>query len=995
MRTGALLSSLLPAILMVGLLPTPALAGSPTRLREGDEAPLRRAKAAPRLTFRCSFDGTVEPQVHAGSGAAKLDGKAEYAPGVSGQALVVGDGKAQLSYPVQGNYPLGEASVSFWVRPLDWRGDDKHFHIFFQASASLPGGRGKGARLVYKYLVPGRFLHLVIPDEPIPYVNFQGACYADIAAWKPGEWHHVVATWRAAGMTLYLDGKPVGGRPYDMMPMNMGGRFQFGDRTWGKGRKATSLVDELTIYDRQLNEAEVALLYRRHAPSAARSRELPLALRPFLLSRRLEVYADTWGLGSPTVLHVELRRGSFLLLATDVPARGAHGLAKAVLPLPNVPPGEFLVTAEARSKAGARRGFATLTVPPDPPWLGTKVGVSDTVPPPWTDMHERNGNVCCWNRTYALKPGPLPRQIISAGKPLLAKPIELTIEANGRAVPWHSTRLTITDTRPTCVRFEGSAATKGAKLEVQGRIEYDGMAWFDATLVPTSDGLEVERIALDISLRSPVVRFWHGLLARTTEKLAGEVSTEDGRAFASAFVPALWVGSDDRGIQWFTESSEPWDDPKRPDSIQVIRKGEVTVLRIEPVASKRTLTKPWRFAFGLQASPVRPVERDWRRLRLSGVPGTAYLIWTNPKDMIWFGYPRARDPKALKARIDDFHRRNVTVVPYSCPFLLSINSPESTLYGAEWLRLGEGDSGSGDVVRMGGCAQYVPPSGPHYADFTLWAHHKFVTDIGWDGLYFDHSNVKALDYAPAGCGYVRDGARLPTYPILATRDILKRMYTMLKEISPRHWLMIHTSGAAILPMHGFADIRALGEDLGMRLTRKPDYHAILTEAEWRAIQCGDPYGFSNILLPKLPKKAWDDPAPTQQVMGLILLYNMDLWGGYSHAPSRGAMRKACNRFGIIGAEFIPFWRNPPRVKATDPSVRVSVYRQPRRVMLVLVNKSPNPVATRVEFQPFALGLSDAAPWRDLLADKPLKPGSAIELAPGNYRLIQIGEGAKP
>ena len=73
----------------------------------------------------------------------------------------------------------------------------------------------------------------------------------------------------------------------------------------------------------------------------------------------------------------------------------------------------------------------------------------------------------------------------------------------------------------------------------------------------------------------------------------------------------------------------------------------------------------------------------------------------------------------------------------------------------------------------------------------------------------------------------------------------------------------------------------------------PD-HAILTEAEWRAIHCGHAFGFSNVLLPKLPKKTWSDPAPTQQLMGLILLYNMDLWGGYSHGPSRGAMRKACN-----------------------------------------------------------------------------------------------------
>lgn len=953
-------------------------------------SPVCAQSQGPHMTFRCSFDGTVEPQVHTGSAAAGLEGQAEYVPGLAGKALVVGDGKAQLKYAVPGNYSLKESTVSFWVKPVDWRGDDKHFHIFFQAAASFPGGRGCGARLLYKYLVPGRFLHLAIPDDPIPYVNFQGACYADIADWKPDEWHHVVGTWRGAGMGLYLDGKPVAGQPYSMMPMNMGSEFLFGDRTWGKGRDARSLVDELTIYDSTLNEAEVALLFRRYRPAAAQPGQLPIVLRPFFLSRRLEIYADTWGMDQLGSLRASLHQGEQKLASASCEPTTNSGLVRVTLSLDGIAPGEYTVNVAAQGKAGHRSGSATLAVPADPPWLGSKVGVSAQVPPPWTDMAQDNGTVTCWNRRYELAPGPLPKQIVSAGEPILAGPVELRVEAGEEALVWQSRQWQVKESEATHVTFAASASARNVRLRVDGRIEYDGMAWFDTQLTDATGTLDVDRVALEIPLRSSVVDFYQGILPRTIEKHAGEVPKGDGRAFAQAFMPALWVGSDDRGLQWFTESSEPWDDPRRADSIQIVRRGDVALLRVEPIASGRKLKSPWRFAFGLQASPVRPVVPDWRRLRLSGAPGTAYLIWTNPKEMIWFGYPQARDPKALKAKIAGMHKRRVTVVPYSCPFLFPLDCPESKLYGVEWVRLGEGDSGSADVVRMGGCAQYVPPSSPHYMEFTLWAHERFVREIGWDGLYFDHSTVKALDFEPAGCGYVRDGVRMPTYPMRATREMLKRMYVMLKTLSPDNWLMIHTSGRATLPLHGFADIRALGEDLGMRLSKKPNYHDILTEAEWRAIQCGHAYGFSNVMLPKLPSRTWEDPVPTEQLMGLILLYNTDLWGGYSHGPSRGAMRRACDRFGIIAARFTPFWQKPPLVKATAQSVRVSVYQQPGRAMLVLVNKSTDAVTTRVTFDAARLGLKPNAPWHDLLTDEPLNPDAALDLRPGNYRLVQIG-----
>ena len=933
------------------------------------------------MTFYCPFEGSAQPRIHAGDPTATLEGEEEYVEGIRGRGLLVGDGGADVEYATAGNYDLRESTVSFWVKPLDWEGTDEKFHVFFQCSAPADTD-SKGSRLLYKYLVPGRFLMLAIPDGEIPYVNYQGAAYADIAPWKPGQWHHVVGCWRNAGMTLYLDGKALGGRVYPNMPMRLSDAFQFGDRPWHLQRQARTVVDELTIYDRALNATEVALLYRR--PTAE---QLPMALQPHFLKGYVEAYVDTWNLQQDTPLTVELMGPGTVDALSTVEARVSPGadLMAVKIPLKDVEPGRCRVVASAQGKSAE----AELVIPPRPPWLGSRVGISESVPPPWTPMTEKGGTIECWNRSYEVAPGPFPRQIVSAGAPLLAGPVELEVTRAGEALQWDDCATTITDRAATQVTFTATTSAPELQIAVDGRVEFDGLSWFDVSL-SGPQGASVDSIALDMPLRGDVASLYQGVFEDPNEPAAGTVPPEDGVLLELPFVPVLWVGNDDRGLQWVTETSAPWDDPQRAGSVRLVRKGATVHLRIEPVRSRLDVGRPWRFSFGLQASPVRPIDPDWRRGRLSGMPGTVHMIWTNPEDMLWFGYPRARDAEALRAKVAGFQKPGARVIPYSTPFLLSIESPESHLYGHEWVRVGEGDSGSSDVVRMGGCAQYACPGAPHYADFTTWAHERFVEEIGFDGLYFDISGLRSFDFEPAGSGYRRDGRLIPTYPILGKREIMKRMYVMLKQRQPPGFLMIHCSGQAVLPFMGFADIRAMGEDLSMRLAKTPDYRRVVTEASWRAIQSGYPYGFSNVLLPML-KGHEDDPVPMQQAMGLVLLYGMDIWPGYGHKPSQSTMRRACDRFGILGAQYVPFWQEGLPVTTPEPGVRISLYRQPGRVMLVLTNESDQAVRPALTVDHDALGLPADAPLIDLLADKPLNSSAPEEIAPGGYSVIQIGE----
>jgi hypothetical protein len=134
----------------------------------------------------------------------------------------------------------------------------------------------------------------------------------------------------------------------------------------------------------------------------------------------------------------------------------------------------------------------------------------------------------------------------------------------------------------------------------------------------------------------------------------------------------------------------------------------------------------------------------------------------------------------------------------------------------------------------------------------------------------------------------------------------------------------------------------------------------------------------------------DNPTPMEQAMGLVLLYGMGIWPGYGHKPSQSAMRKACDQFDTVGAEYVPFWRDDLPVKASEPSARVSIYRQPGRVMIVVTNESDVAVQTTLTVDVDALGLPADAPWTDLLAEQPMEPAAPREIGPGGYCLIQIG-----
>jgi hypothetical protein len=258
------------------------------------------AAPPPGRTFYAPFDGSLEAAQAAGERAGQPEGKPEFMAGHLGQAVVVGDlgGPAAVAFPSAGNFDAERGTVSLWVMPVNWQGDDKLSHLFFQARTA-----GGGQYLLYKYSAVswGAAFHL----DPGEGIAAKMNIFKPIKEWRPGEWHHIAIAWtRHEAMKLYLDGalaaKSQGAGLTEQAPS---GPMRFGG-CWGNNGDRTAL-DEAMIFSRMLSDEEIAALAvegpttsRPAVPAPDESRDIPgVMLTHAVLGQKVlaRVYDDALG----------------------------------------------------------------------------------------------------------------------------------------------------------------------------------------------------------------------------------------------------------------------------------------------------------------------------------------------------------------------------------------------------------------------------------------------------------------------------------------------------------------------------------------------------------------------------------------------------------------------------------------------------------------------------------------------------------------------------
>ncbi|MEI6501239.1 MAG: glycoside hydrolase domain-containing protein, partial [Armatimonadota bacterium] len=871
-------------------------------------ATLTFAQTAPVLTL--DFEKGFDAQSAAGPLKATPEGKPELAPGKFGQALKSGPSTGYLNFPTT-LLKATSGTVEMWVCPLDWKPSDTEFHAFFDT-------RGEGGSLyLYKYFEGNNLLMLGCPTMAGPY--FSSAFGLD---WKPGEWHHIAGTWSANGVLCFVDGKPASPQPVTAeLPSKLSPTFQIGDHPWHLPRTSSSLVDEVRLYDRALSPAHIAAHaagnFNFVAPLEAKYSSLlyDLDAAKHAVQARVSTGGADVADADLTAKVGIVNKGEALGAVAEQPFKGGQALVTLTAPEKI---GEYQVVTQVLQKGTqAFELRRDLVVPDTTTWVGNKLGTEDKVLPPWTPVEVAGMKVRVWDREYDFGGAGLVSQITSGGHSMLAAPVEV------HAGPTMALGQVYAKASAAGTRAE---VRKGYSqpIDVATTVEYDGLVVFQLT-GKTPD--REQAITIDIPVRPEIALYRHRYNATwDSSKTTGKLPAGEGVIDQDKFIPYYWLGNNDRGLFWMCESDEGWPNSQAPDALEIVRENGHVTLRLNLLAKGQKLPDNWKFTFCLQATPVKPIAKDWRKWRLRpGVNGNVDIMWPTPgQDSIrYFGYPEAKDQALMTQRINTMHADKINAVPYLCLSYLSAACPEWPFFRKYW-QMGGIDSSSSDVAAYGAGFAQASPVGKGYADFIVWKTEKFIKQYGIDGLYHDNTHPYSSTNLDTGCGYMKDGQLHPTFPILGFRDLYRRMYGVMKAIKPDSFTMAHMSGKVTIPILAYEDSYLDGEHFRGKV--KDSYLDMMSLETFRAEYMGRQWGLMPYFLPEFSGDYATAVEPTRGLMALLMIHDVAPWPIWCNKEVMNEALAALDAFGYVDSQFIGYFDTPAPATTNMKDVYISAYK---------------------------------------------------------------------
>jgi len=471
-------------------------------------------------------------------------------------------------------------------------------------------------------------------------------------------------------------------------------------------------------------------------------------------------------------------------------------------------------------------GWMSACAAAEPEWLGSRAGVSDEVLPPWTPVEVSDSKVGVWGRTYVFGHLPFPASVVTRDTEVLASPIVLTGEADGNKVTWSGPGPQTAKASPHLAQLSARADCPGLRCEGTVSVEYDGMVRSDFKLLPTRQGVSVDKLALEIPIRPQYAKYLHFWPGRWGSCFNSAALPEDG--YRGAFKPFVWLGDEWRGLAWFSESDRNFFNAASDQVIEIRREANAVVLRINLITQPQTVREPLEYTFGFQATPVKPAKPDvWDfrichmgrygleesvldRLAELGIRTICFHEqWTDIQ-----AYPKTTHGEELRKLVEACHKRNIQLLLYH-GYEMSTIAPEWDEYHERCLV----------YPRRGGYKRKYQPEPDQTAYIVCYrspwqdfiAHHleKTIEEYGIDGVYLDGTSEPwGCANQKHGCGYVRpDGTIGKTYPFFDTRSMMKRIYTIVKSHNPQGQVNVHQSTCMTIPTLSFATSYWDGEQL--------------------------------------------------------------------------------------------------------------------------------------------------------------------------------------
>lgn len=687
-------------------------------------------------------------------------------------------------------------------------------------------------------------------------------------------------------------------------------------------------------------------------------------------------------------------------------------------------------------------------------WYGTTEGISDDVPTPWTalEVTEADGSieVSPSLRTYRFGPCGFIEQVQAQGDLILDGPVQVVAQIGGQKQQWTGESVSLGQASAVCVCMTQLARSDALELQSRTSVEVDGVIRVDWKILPLRP-VVLERLELHIPLKKQHAMYYYHCPGTWGVPDAGELKSDrftldepivglDKKAAGNivGFQPMVWLGDNERGLAWFSESDKNWYTQAGQPVTEIVTEGDRVTLKLHLVSTSLQLAPggasseqeqmaspdgpigDLAYTFGFQATPVRPAGDDvWdhrivhidantfgpteMRLKIPesvldrcaelGVKTICFHEhWTDAE-----GYYATTHGEDFRNLVEACHARGIQFLPY-LGFIISELADEFPQVGKKCIVLPEysiTDTEQGDL--QGGVCPYRPyhcppqPSQDAYLvcynspwqDAIVAGIGKLMDDYGVDGVYLDGtSHVHACLNGEHGCGYLRpDGTRAFSFKIFAVRNIMRRIYQTVQKRDPRGQINVHNSTSMLIPALGWSSSYWDGEQFGANFAPETFALDALPLDSFRAEFMGHNWG---VPAEFLCRRAC--PFNREQAYAISLLHDVLVREGYeNHCELLELQSKLwglSDQFGRKQAHWLPYWRNGELVCTSPDAIYSSLYVHDENGVLAVVSNLGRETVTatvRLELGKIGLGSSPVSA-RDAITDE------AIEIAKGAFQV---------
>lgn len=669
-----------------------------------------------------------------------------------------------------------------------------------------------------------------------------------------------------------------------------------------------------------------------------------------------------------------------------------------------VPVGRTLKDGNYRLSLVDAKGATVLTKAfraKDYPWLHANKGLEQVLLPGFTAPQADGTSVSCVLRRYALGENGFPRDIEAKGQSILAAPVVLWGETNGRRTDLgQANRLVVDPARDLAVTWR----SEGPVYTLRGRLEQDGLIRYDLDFAaPPRDG----RVSLELRLKTEQAILFHASGEGMRTNPAGFVPKGEGVVFRSSsipqnnsenFIPYCWIGGDERGVAFAADTDEGWlhqgeesrskgEDMR--DAVEIVRhpNGDVS-LCANFVNGRLDANDLRRITFAVQASPVKPRPEGWR----GWTDGFDYTGTRNANGAWspsqwgcftdWAGrYPAfedwsyvrkmtqmARNGLVDKAYYANWIDRVAKADAVTVPWLAAMKPDERHAYVAKAVdrtqeRAQQLAGKPNPILYPYTCdreltkalaenavmkdeweeSESVVVSGS-YREYALYYLDKMVEN-GLNGVYDDNTYFYCnFSWATGDAWIDAKGNVHPSYGLWNSREYHRRQATILVRHGHFPWITAHHTNANILPTLGF-----VANTMGMEWKYgTDDFQNRFTPDYIRAVCAGGQGGFYPTVLDGILRIA--DRAERRRVSRTMLaaLLPHEVRPTIPRQSDRGEVANVLQKLvdwgvGEPDCEYAAYYDAACPVSVSDTNVLVSVYRRGDRYLAVCGSWTTNDV----------------------------------------------------